>query len=323
MAKLIPPYLQIIGAASTKIVVIPEVLKAANIAGKLLRLVILIDRQRGYLGNVPVNGLDPNKEDLRDDIIYQSAKRNSSSDPADGLDPNKKNLRDDIIFQSSKRQTKKQNDTNQIFGVRGNRATATVKNTLGKDRIRIIDLDFNQGEGKTYDYIDLPCIPLKVSYKPTSKFAAIHTIGRNNPYYYYTGSEDTLSFKVDWYSEKYSREDVIYACRWLETLTKANGDDNPHRVRIMWGQDDKLYKDQHWLLTSAPYETSLFNRGYRDPKQDMKYFSTSLLPTQAYQDLEFKRITKDSLLYTTMMGGITNDHESQKNTGAISGGNTV
>jgi len=277
MAKYIP-YTEILTRVSNKIITNPDVLEASNLAGKFLRLVIKADQQRGYLGNIPVDGLDPGKQGQRDDISLFSKKSS---------------------------------------------VTPVPRKLITVDKIRIIDLDFSKGEGKTYDYIELPTVPSQLSYGMDSKFNALSTVGRNNPYYHYTGSQDTLKFKIDWFSETFHREDVIWACRWLETLTKANGDSNPHRVHIQWGKDDKLFSDDTWLLTNASYDLSLFNRNYRNPENKDEVISTSLLPTQAYQEVEFKRITQDSRTYKEIMGGITNDFESLKNSGSISGGNTV
>lgn len=108
------------------------------------------------------------------------------------------------------------------------------------DRISIIDIDSvplsNGTNGlrskrQTYDYVELPFVPRELNYSMSSKFVGIATLGRNNPYYQFTGSEDTLTFEIDWFSEQNDRKDVINNCRWIESLTKANAYDNPpHRI---------------------------------------------------------------------------------------------
>lgn len=180
---------------------------------------------------------------------------------------------------------------------------------LGFDKIRIIDLDYRSNQNRFYDYLELPFIPNELSFNMDSKFVAIATVGRNNSFYHYTGSEDELEFTIDWFSDTFHVEDVIFNCRWLEALTKTDGYGTPHRVKIMWGKDDRLLRDDIWLLVSAPYKLSQFNRGYIDP-DTRDYISTSLLPRQAYQTCKFKKISKSNLKYKEIMGSVLGGHTS-------------
>ena len=161
------------------------------------------------------------------------------------------------------------------------------------DYISIVDIDYqpNKHDSKRYySYIQLPFVPRELDYNPESNFVGIASFGRNNPFYQFTGSEDTLTFEIDWFSKEVNREDVIFNCRWLEALTKGDAyDEIPHRVKIVWGSDNKLFEDSIWLLVSAPYRLSNFVRGYRLDGQDYK---VGMLPQQAYQTVTFKRITK-------------------------------
>lgn len=50
----------------------------------------------------------------------------------------------------------------------------------------------------------------------------VQVVGRNNPFYQYTGGAKTLSLQLDFYAEEESREDVIRSCEWLEALTYNN-----------------------------------------------------------------------------------------------------
>lgn len=175
------------------------------------------------------------------------------------------------------------------------------------DNIKILDLDFannvnSNTDKKIYDYLTLPFVPGELNYTPESNFVGIASFGRNNPFYQFTGSEDTLTFTIDWFSDDPSREDVIFNCRWLESLTKGDGyDDVPHRVKIIWSVDDRLFEDSIWLLVSAPYKLSQFVKGYR---KDGEVISTSMLPQQAYQTVTFKKLKQYNTTTKEIVGNI-------------------
>lgn len=247
--------------------------EGVHIAGKVLRLLIVKNRERGFINNKPVNGRDPNKQKTRDTI---------------------------------------QNTNNKYP------EPSRVKPEYS-DKIRIISLDHTGDEGKQYSFIELPTVPLELSYSMNSRFIAIATIGRNNPHYHYTGSEDQLEFTVDWFSDSFGFEDVIFNCRWLETLTKNNRYKKPHRIKLQWGNDDRLFQDDIWLLVHAPYKMKQFNRGYKEPGSG-KFISTSLLPACATQTLKFKRVTKGSLLYSEIMGQVDNRLPVVANQGTLASG---
>ena len=175
-----------------------------------------------------------------------------------------------------------------------------------KDYISIVDIDYNPSEhndSRYYSYLSLPFVPHEINYIPESKFVGIASFGSSNPIYHYTGSEDTLTFVIDWFSKENHREDVIFNCRWMEALTKADGNQEPpHRVKIIWGGQNTqlnlgllynpqtLFGDSIWILVDAPYKLSQFNRGYMDPLSK-DFISTNMLPQQALQTVTFKRIT--------------------------------
>lgn len=220
-----------------------------------------------------------------------------------GEDPDKRRSRDEIL----------QNARNKTTGQR-----SEIKAEF-QEKIRIIDLDYDGTEGKQYDYIELPTVPIELSYSMNSKFVGVATIGRNNPRYHFTGSEDQLEFDIDWFSDTYHMEDVIWNCRWLETLTKNNQFQRPHRVKIQWGKDDKLFQDDIWLLKHAPYKLRQFNRGYREVASN-EFVSTSMLPVLAKQTVKFVRVTRGSRLYSQIMGQVTNDLPSTTNRGTLAQG---
>lgn len=171
------------------------------------------------------------------------------------------------------------------------------------DTITIIDYDFGSDKGKRgYSYITLPFVPRDLSYEPTSKFVGIATMGRNNPHYHFTGSEDTLQFDIDWFSNQDDRKDVINNCRWIEALTKGDGyEEPPHRVKLVWSVSDLLFADTQWLVVAAPYTLSDFVKAYRDPKSK-EIVKVGMLPQQAYQKITLKRVTSNNRRSVDILG---------------------
>ncbi len=155
--------------------------------------------------------------------------------------------------------------------------------------------------------ISLDTIPREVQYTPQNKVIAMASPGRNNPFYHYTGSEDTLEFTIDWYSNSYNKSDVIMKCREVEAMSKNDSyDKTPALLRIIWGKQDLLFNDTYWVIEKAPYKLQNFNRAYRDWDKNTgelgkDLFATGLLPVQAYQQLTLKKVTpNNSSFYQNM-----------------------
>lgn len=186
--------------------------------------------------------------------------------------------------------------------------TTTPERTFTKDTITILDLDYKDDGVKGYSKITLPFTPRELNYQPTSKFVGIATMGRNNPFYQFTGSEDTLSFEIDWFSNQNDREDVINSCRWLEAMTKSNGyDEMPHRAKLLWGKDNKLFEDDTWIITEAPYILSGFVDSYKE-KGSTNIVKVGMLPQQANQTITMKRLTKDNRTTSQIIGNLKHNN---------------
>lgn len=167
--------------------------------------------------------------------------------------------------------------------------------TVVEDYVSIIDVDVN-GKDQGIEEIRLPFIPREVEVTPDSVFASIRPIGRNNAKYHYTGSEDRISFEIDWHSFNFNRDDVITNCRKIEALSKADAySRSPHRVMVKWGKGDTLFDGQYFLVLSASYRLSHFNKSYTDTGGNIK--DTHLLPIQAHQKVVLGRITTTNLTH--------------------------
>lgn len=162
-----------------------------------------------------------------------------------------------------------------------------------EDYVAIIDLDAG-GLDKQYEVIKLPFIPRELAYNCESAFAAIKPMGRNNPFYHFTGAEDKLEFEIDWHAFDWGRREVIENCRKIESLTKADAYNNgPHRVMLKWGKENILFSDHVFVVLAAPYKMTQFNKGNIGPTGVVE--STHMLPVQAYQKVILGRITSKNL----------------------------
>jgi len=140
--------------------------------------------------------------------------------------------------------------------------------------IRINDRD------EQLEQLNLVAIPDNLEIRSEANWGIIPSIGRNNPFYNYTGGEDILEFTIDWYSRVEMKDDVIWNCRWVESLTRADAyRREPDRVILLWGN---LFKYTTWIVVQASYRLSLFDRG------------NNMLPIQAYQDVVLKKVTKEN-----------------------------
>jgi len=175
-----------------------------------------------------------------------------------------------------------------------NNPNQRVKPYKGKaleDCVYLLDID-SKGLHET---IVLPFIPRELEYNTESSFVAIKPMGANNPRYQYTGSEDKLEFEIDWYAFDNSRRSVIENCRKLESLSKGDGYTGaPHRVMLVWGKNHLLFNDHIFIVLSAPYKLTNFNKYSADEKTGLPVY-TNMLPIQAYQKVTLARVTEKNL----------------------------
>lgn len=145
--------------------------------------------------------------------------------------------------------------------------------------------------------------PDRLRVEPAATWAAVKSMGRNNPFYFYTGGEDTITFDISWYSiDADHRDDVVNKCRLLESWARADGYiSSPPTLRIQWGNSG-LFEDDLFILASAPYELTNFQNASRmmrrydnDPDTGQRITNTvsqpydlKLLPNCATQTLTFK-----------------------------------
>lgn len=171
------------------------------------------------------------------------------------------------------------------------------------NNIAIMDVDWKPKMKDGTDtpntrYIILPTVPAHLDFNPDPQWAVIASIGRNTPFFHYMGSEDTLSFTIDWYARNSQRDDVVFNCRWLEAKTKADAyREDPHRVMLKWGTEDELFRDSLWIVFKATYKLSNFHK------------SVSMLPQQAYQEVVLKRVSDFNLSSEQVYGTFSRNYK--------------
>lgn len=132
----------------------------------------------------------------------------------------------------------------------------------------------------TLERLTLQTVPAEVTVDIKSEWVALTSLGRNIPGYQFSGSEETLSFEITWYADEESRQDVIKKCKWLTSLSLADGyDKEPHPVQLIFGE---LFKDSKFIVSDASYKLGLFDR------------PTGMLPHIATQTVTLKKIAENN-----------------------------
>jgi hypothetical protein len=161
-----------------------------------------------------------------------------------------------------------------------------------KETVSITNIDYN-GPNLGYKTVTLHHIPRELDYSPDTKWVVIPSIGRNVPFYHYTGSEDTLEFEVDWYADDAYRSEAIKQARLLESFSKNNAYLNgPPRVTLSWGNEGLLFRGVYWIVEKAPYKLKQFNR-YTIGEDGVYY--NSLYPVQVIQTITLKKVSNYNL----------------------------
>ena len=185
----------------------------------------------------------------------------------------------------------------------GAEASKTFKNnpSIPKNEIIIFNLHTSP-----YSSLVIQNRPTEVQVNPTSSWVAVRSMGRNNPFYMYTGGEDTLSFEISWYVNDPSHiEEVVAKCRILESWSKADAyNQAPPTLKISWGNSN-LFGNYDWILESCPYRLTNFqnaSRGHISRINSADIIDKQLYPACAIQTLTFKKVTFDNSTWVSQIG---------------------
>ena len=165
----------------------------------------------------------------------------------------------------------------------------------GRNQVIIYNLTSNG----SYSYLVLQNRPPELEFKGETSWASIHSMGRNNPMYHYTGAEDTLQFNISWFcSDPDNPAEVINKCRLLESWSKANGYlAAPPIIKIQWGASG-IFDNHKYILASATYTLKNFQNGHIDRRsKNPTFVDTKLFPMVATQELIFKRVSDHNIGY--------------------------
>lgn len=133
----------------------------------------------------------------------------------------------------------------------------------------------------TLERLYLQCIPRELEIDPSARWVVIESVGRNNPFYQFTGSEDTIKFNLSWYCDSAERTDVLKKVKWLESLTKNDSYDGaPHPIKFIFGD---MFKASTFIVKRAAYKLTNFNREF------------NMMPGLAFQEIELCRVTDTNL----------------------------
>jgi hypothetical protein len=139
----------------------------------------------------------------------------------------------------------------------------------------------------TLEKLFLQTIPVEIEVNAETNWVALAAPGRNNPNYQFSGSEDSLEFDITWYANTEGKDDVLKKCKWLQSLAKNDGYDNPpHPIKFVFGD---LFKSAKWIVFHAPYKLGMFDR------------SKGMLPGLATQHVVLKRVTETNMSRTEFL----------------------
>lgn len=130
-------------------------------------------------------------------------------------------------------------------------------------------------------------VPHDITHETTDGWQTIQSPGRNNPLYQYTGSEDTLTLEISWYSNQENRQDVLKKMKWLQALRKANGYLKPPPIVALCFGD--LFKDARWIVSGADPKYSGFSRQYK------------MMPLVATTTLVLKRVSEENTTWQEIL----------------------
>ena len=130
---------------------------------------------------------------------------------------------------------------------------------------------------ETKEYIKLHFVPLEVQWEAKSNVAAIASIARNNPFYHFTGGEDTINLDLDWHAYDVDRQSAIGAANTLKAWSRNDGyKKGLPRIKLIFGE---IFRDHVFIITGANYRMSLFQR------------QKGMRPAQVTQSLTLKKVT--------------------------------
>lgn len=101
-----------------------------------------------------------------------------------------------------------------------------------------------------FDRLEIQFMPQNISWQRSARINGVAVVGRNNDQQQYTGGEDKLSFKLDFYADNEGNgEDVLRKVNWIKSLAYRDGNFGPARnVKFVIG---RLFREHVWAVKSV------------------------------------------------------------------------
>ena len=157
----------------------------------------------------------------------------------------------------------------QITGT--NAAIASITNRRQLPTMGLINLD--NGDAVLFRFA-----PRELKFGGENYLQPIHSMGRNNPFYQYTGSEQNLEFEIDWFQMDENSPTVVEVCKKIESWGKNDSTFGPPaRIKVIWGRT--LLTESVWLIANCQHIFTQF------------YQNRDLMPIAAKQQIKLVKIT--------------------------------
>lgn len=99
--------------------------------------------------------------------------------------------------------------------------------------------------------LEIQFVPEFLPIKRTANLTPVYVVNRNNPRQHFTGGQESLTLRLDFYADDENKMDVVNKVNWLLSLTY----DDASLVQLVWG---KLYKKHVWRVASVTPTYSYF-----------------------------------------------------------------
>jgi len=142
-------------------------------------------------------------------------------------------------------------------------------------------------EINSLERLEVQYCPLELALNSAPQIQTVFVVGRNNPYYFYTAGEDTLTLQLDFHAESANFSDVKDRCNWLRSKRYNNGmQDPPGKFKLVFG---KLFDNEIWVMKSCNVRYSQF-KNYTQASTNVDGGITAIktndyYPSQAYVDI--------------------------------------
>ena len=239
------------------------------------------------------NGMEKSSYNPRPSIsplgrAYLNESDNLHTTRAEDLSPNEK-VSSDVDKIKARRSSKSFVPAGRDYAAKKFKALESMPNE------RLNDIFIINDNVAPYISLKLQNRPDSIDINPHGTWAAVQSMGRNNPFMMYTGGEDTVSFEISWYaSDNKHRDEVLMKCKLLESWCKADGyNAAPPVLRIKWGSSG-LFDNCYFILESALYRLTHFQDKV---KSNGTIQDLHLYPNCATQQLTFKRVSMTNTVY--------------------------